>query len=84
MILKSNHKKQFLSGIKGNKNQLSSIGHPVLCEVKYPKYYKHSNESDTFPFLGRFGRQESTENFYKVSIFGSFPFKFLWTKQIQE
>ena len=56
----------------------------IRCKVICPKYYKHSNESDTFPFLGRFGRQESTENFYKVSIFGSFPFKFLWTKQIQE
>ena len=33
-------------------------------KVIYPKYYKNQNESCTFAFFGRLGRQNSTDFFF--------------------
>ena len=39
--------------------------HPVPKFI-YPKYYKNSNKSCTFLFLGRLSRQRSIGNFYSL------------------
>ena len=53
-------------------------------KVLYPKYYKNLNESPTFLFLGRLGRQESTANFCNYPTFEDdfFSFKMYYFKSI--